>query len=254
MAKDLEKMVEQFTDVTPPRPPEAERTRRAFPVTAKWAEGDRYTGLRVQIDDPEFRQSFQTPGQYTTLDSKDGSPSYVVIANGPVSAPAEWEFLVHTDTNLGHTAQSIEIEDRVILSPAEGSGYPISQIGNQPVLCFTTGTGIASIRPVVHWWLHDPDLLASNLYVYYGEKHPAEFAYRAEVDEWLSDGIDVRLAAQHKQTATAPFKYVQNAVDPDIPKLSEALVFISGANKMIAHTVTRLLELGIEPRQIFTNI
>lgn len=236
----------------PTREAHEARARRSFEVTAVWAEGPRYLALRAAIDDADFLDSHAHPAQYTTLQYGSLPPRYLVIASPPTTAPPSWDFLVDRDTDLGEALAKVEPGHQVVLSPAEGSGYPIAPSPEHALLLFTTGSGVASMRPVIE--RARAAGLAHNITLYYGEQRCADFAWRAHFDAWRHDGVRLFLAAADAPAALGGYTYVQDAFDHDLPRLDDAHVLVSGAPVMIESVAARLLHAGVDQTRISTNI
>lgn len=239
----------------PDRTAAASRRREAFVVARVWQEGARYTGLTVKIDNPDYHASYRTPGQYTTLKIAGDEPRYLVIANAPGGpTDAGWDFLVDMETELGEAAGGLRAGHRVWLSPAEGAGYPVEAVGRAPVLVFTTGSGIASVRPVLQYWQANADDAPTRVALYYGENAEADFAYAAEFADWQTWGASVFRAIESLTDPTEGFQYVQHAFDHHDPDIADTHVLLSGAPVMIERVAAKLMRLGVPPARLHTNI
>lgn len=248
--------IEDIVEGTPHVPLEASRTRYACPVRKMWEESHRYIGLRVEIDDA-LRECPPQPGQYVTMGPPGVEPRFVVVANHPdFEARDDWEFLIDRQTELGAAFDSVEVGTRLQLSAPEGTGYPVDEVRGRRVLCFTTGSGIASMRPALQYWRRHPERAPDQLVLYYGESHPGDFAYREEAREWSRrDGMRIYEACESQPESTrGEFRYVQHAFDHDEPPLEETIVLLSGAPVMKRIVVERLLERGVPLESIATNI
>ncbi|MGM0555474.1 MAG: hypothetical protein ACQEVA_03750 [Myxococcota bacterium] len=238
----------------PARVPEAERRRQPFRVLEIWRESHTYLGLRVEVDDPEYLQSYTRPGQYVTFQYGGLDPRFLVIANAPDTGDSYWEFLIDDDGDLGEAVDQLEAGEDVVLSPAEGSGYPSADLAGHHILMFTTGSGIASMRPVIQYWAQRREGAPDALALYYGEVAEEDFAYMREFPDWRTSGVRLFRAIEETPHPEKGYRYVQHAFDDDDPNLDHAYIFVSGAPIMMEMIITKLVGLGVDPERIFTNI
>lgn len=252
--EDIRKYAAAAANELPARDPEAERVRRPFEVVDVWREGRNYLGLSVEVDDETFQASYERPAQYTTLQYASLEPRFLVIANAPAPESALWEFLIDLESDLGDISEEITPGDEVVLSPAEGSGYPSSELEGHHILMFTTGSGIASMRPVIQYWAGRPGEGPDALALYYGEVSDEDFAYAREFPNWRQAGVRLFRAIEDIPHPEQGYRYVQHAFEDDDPNLEDALVFVSGAPVMMEMIIAKLVGLGVDPERIFTNI
>lgn len=252
--QEIEHFAHELAHQLPDKPPEAERERRSFDVERVWAEGARYRGLRVQVDDPEFLESHRYPGQYTTFQYGALDPRFLVIANAPGADEGHWEFLVDLDSDLGEAIAPLRAGHHVRLSRAEGAGYPADEFDGGSVLIFTTGAGVASVRPVLQHWRLRSDRAPANLAIYYGESEPEDFAYLKEFADWRACGAHLFQAIENLPEPEEGYRYVQHAFEAHDPDLADAQIFVSGAPVMMELIIDRLLRLGVTPDQIHLNV
>lgn len=251
----IENYAHQVASTLPESPPEAERPRRRFNVERVWKEGERYVGVRVCVDDGEFLTSFTRPGQYVTFQHGPIDPRFLVIASAPGAEDDDhWDFLIDRDSELGEVAAGLEKGSRVLLSPAEGSGYPADDLSDQSVLFFTTGAGIASVRPVLEYWADRPDLAPQSLALYYGENEPHDFAYVSEFADWRARGVRIYQAVENLPEPEEGYRYVQHAFEDDAPELADTQIFVSGAPVMMELIIARLMRMGVPGEHIHINV
>jgi NAD(P)H-flavin reductase len=252
---EIETYAHELANTLPAQPPEATRPRQRFEVERVWAEGSRYLGVQVCVDDPAFVSSHTRPGQYTTFQFGSVDPRFLVIASSPDAGEADqWEFLIDLDSDLGEAVTDLRAGQRVLLSPAEGSGYPADALDGRAALIFTTGAGIASVRPVMQFWRTHPDAAPTNLAVYYGEADRDQFAYVGEFAEWRARGAHIFQAIENLPEPEEGYRYVQHAFEAHEPELEDAIIFVSGAPVMMELVIAKLLALGVPKDHIFINV
>ena len=243
---------EELIEGEPNVPLDAPRERRTCIIEDVWDEGSRYIGLRVKVDG-EFREAYTTPGQYVTLSPTHVDPRFLVIANAP-GEPSEhgWEFLVDRHTDLGESIDPLSSGETLEISAPEGPGYPVDDLADARVICFVTGSGIASIRPVLQYWWENPEIAPADISLYYGESNPGDHAYRSESADWARKGVDIFHC--NGSGAEEGYRYVQHAFEDDAPDLDEAVAFIAGAPVMKRAVVDLLVAEGLPIGRVVTNI
>lgn len=254
MSEDLPPYAEQLIEGRPDRPLEAPRARQSCVIEEVWQESRAYIGLRVTIDEA-FADSYERPGQYVTLSPNHVEPRFLVIASGPGEASADgWEFLVDRHTSLGQSIDPLQTGALLEISAPEGPGYPVDSVAGRPLLCFATGSGIASIRPAIQYWQAHPDEAPSEIAIYYGESGPDDFAFTGQMADWQDRGIRLYRCDSSIDPDREGYRYVQHAFEADDPDLTDAAVFMSGASVMKRMVIEHLLERGFPLESIVTNI
>lgn len=251
----------ELIEAAPATPLETPRNRRDFSVEEVWEESARYLAFRVRVD-RRFRREYTVPGQYVTLSPEHFEPRFLVIANAPVpgqsdqtaSDRTEWEFLVDRHTELGRSMDPVESGTNLELSLPEGPGYPIEEAAGRDLLCFVTGSGIASIRPTIQFWNRHPEASPKSIHIYYGESHSDDFAYVDESDTWAEAGVEMFRCASEEHRAADEFEYVQDAFEARAPNLDDAVVFIAGAKVMKRAVLGRLIDRSFPLDRIVTNV
>ena len=251
---DIDATIERLISAAPELPAEAPRPRRRLKVVRIWQEGPRYVGVQLDVegafDDLEAR-----PGQYVTLAVEGLEPCFFAIANAPSRWSRQgWEFLIDRAGEAGPIFEALRPGDAVLASPPEGSGYPVAEVVGRGALLFTTGSGIASLRPVLQHWSDHPDQAPCDVALYYGEGTRGDFAYTDELADWRARGVQVYQAIGDLPGRGGGYRYVQHAFEADAPDLTDAVVFLSGAPIMLQAVTALLLERHIPANHIFTNI
>lgn len=247
---DIETLAAQIASERPDIPPHADRERRSFTLEELTEESPRYLHAQVRVDD-EFAEALVHPGQYTTVQVGSIKPRFIVIA----SAPKErcWRFLIDRDSTLGTHMIEMAPGDAVTLSLPEGDGYTLD--GSNALLGFATGSGVATMRPVFeHLIAHNPDMLPRTA-LYYGEMRAQDFAWHDDIERWRSLGATILMAREDlPEDAAQGWRYVQHAFEEHAPSLDGARVLLSGAPVMMKIVSEIMLERGVAPSSILTNI
>jgi len=247
---------QQIVQGEPDVPLDAPRERSACAIEEVWEEGNRYIGLRVAVDE-SYREAYEVPGQYVTLSPEQFEPRFLVIADAPdPNADGSWEFLVDRETDLGASIDPLTSGATLAISPPEGPGWPVEDLAGHSVVCFVTGSGIASVRPLLQYWKHHVDLAPTETTIYYGESRSGNFAYADETAEWNRRGIRTFHCTgdDGEDDSGEGFRYVQDAFEADAPTLEDAFVFLAGAPVMKRAVLDRLVDRNFPLDRISTNL
>jgi ferredoxin-NADP reductase len=233
-----------------PSVPAAEpRLMRECEVVERWEESPRYLGVHVRVPS-EFRQAHQRPGQYVTLSPGTQKPRFLVIASPHDRSEETWEFLVDRDTEVGRCLESLDDGDSLSVSPPEGAGFPVEEIGEGPLYCFTTGSGIASVNPVVEWMVRRPSDQPADMVLYHGEYAHDDHPYREREKRWSEGGVRLVRCDETK----APIRYVQQAFLSDDRSLEGSRIFLAGAPVMKKAVLEMLDERDFPIDRVHTNV
>ncbi|MBA2664386.1 MAG: hypothetical protein H0U74_19005 [Bradymonadaceae bacterium] len=250
--EEIGEQVERIGAAAPFHGASTERARQPFALERTWREGARYVGLRIRVDDV-YAAAYQRPGQYTTLQVGEQAARFFAIASAP-GAGTGWEFLVDAESEAGLLFDALADKTPIAVSMPEGRGFPVEQAVARPVLLFTTGSGVATMRACLDYWERNPQLRPSAAALYYGEASGADFAFCEDLERWRAWGVRVFLAQGQCEDPTTGYRYVQQAFEADRPLLEDAFVFLSGASVMLRAVAEKLLLLGVSPQQLFTNV
>ncbi len=249
---EISSRVERLLTAQPAAPSQARRVRRAFPLARVWEEGPRYLGVEVTVDG-EFAECHRRPGQYVTM-KLDGWPArFFVLANQPGNR--RWELLVDRESESGRLLGERD-QDVVLMSMPEGVGFDAGEGAGKEALLFCTGSGIATIRPLVEGWLEGPEEdVPGQISLFVGESRAEDFAYEERVKRWEAQGVRVRRAVERGDEEGAfPFRYVQHAFDACPRPVTDAYAYLSGAPVMIQMVATMLMQRGMSPGRLKINV
>lgn len=249
--EEISARVERLLTAQPAAPPEARRVRRSFAIEETWREGPRYVGMRIRVD-AEFADAYRRPGQYVTLKVEGWPARFYVIAARPEKDL--WEFLVDGQGELGPVLAGLEAGDEVLVSMPEGVGFDPGEASGEIVTMFCTGSGLATMRPLLERWFEYGEDVPQSAALYYGERRSGDFAYEELLSRWASSGLTVARAAERGGLDEIPHEYVQDAFDADHPPVDDAFAYLSGAPVMIQIVAEKLLNLGVSPSRIKVNI
>jgi NAD(P)H-flavin reductase len=144
----------------------------------------------------------------------------------------------------------------VELSRPFGSGFPIEEAEGRDVLLFAAGSAIGPIRALVqHVMTHRNRF--GRVTLFYGQRHGAEFAYRAEHLDWERRGIRVVLCPSGEDDA---WQGLRGRVQEVARSLAfggsppgEAVAFASGMTAMVDDVRRTLGAAGVPPERVHAN-
>lgn len=192
---------------------------------------------------------YDTPGQFVALSAEGQSPRFYALASHPRDLPRV-EFLVGRALGPADALCACERGDHVAMSVASGAGYRMEMLRDREVVVFTTGTGLASVRPVIR------DLVdagaASRVHLYYGATSAADFALSDEMDAWARAGAEVVRVCDD---ATDGPRFVQEAwiATHGEGDATCAEYVVCGSRPMQAAVVAALEARGVAPEQVHFN-
>lgn len=241
----------QIATMRPDMPAVANRPRSTFSIATLSHWQTNYWHLTVEVD-PDFARTLERPAQYTTVGVEGLEPKFLVISSVP--GDTTWEFIISKDSSLGLALSDLSPGAPVVLSHAEGEGFDLEALEGQEILGFATGSGVATLRPVFKTIARrEPERLA-RMALYYGEQREQDFILAAEFDAWEREGARIYRVSEDGLSGDAGWRYVQHAFLHDAPDLSSSVALLSGAPVMLQMVSQLLIERGLAPSSILTNI
>ena len=248
---EISARVERLLTAQPTAPPESRRVRRPVRIEAHWEESPRYLGIRLRVDD-EFARAYRRPAQYVTLKVPGWPARFFVIADRPEFDL--WEFLIDRNGELGPVFEKMDVGASLRVSLPEGSGFDPEEAQDKVATLFCTGSGVATMRPVIDCWLRVGAVRPREIALYYGEHRIDDFAYGELLDRWENEGLQIYRAVEQCEETGESFRYVQHAFDAHHPPMDDAYAYLSGAPVMIQMVADKLLHLGVAPSRVKVNI
>jgi NAD(P)H-flavin reductase len=226
----------------------------SIPVLAAWDETAMFRGVRVALPAAVAR-AHDRPGQ-------------VVKARTPVG---EAFFALATAPDPGATAELLlkrggRVSDALVAAGAPGAaieltrpfgeGFPLAEAEGRDVLLFAAGSAIAPIRSLVQHLMSHRNRFG-RVTLFYGQRHGAEFAYRAEHLDWERRGIRVVLCPSAEDDA---WQGVRGRVQEVARSLAfggaspgESVAFVSGMTAMVDDVRRTLAAAGVPPDRVRAN-
>ena len=251
---DIDAFATRLANARPARPASAARERERITLSSCAALSARYWLVQAQVSDALAR-SLHHPAQYTTFKIQGLAPRFLAIASAP--GARAWEFIIDRDSSIGEALHDLDASTEITLSKAEGSGFLLDKEDLSPLLCFATGSGIATLRPVFEWLEREAPHHFPQVRLYYGERRAQDFLLAAEIERWEQAGATTLRASEDGRSGERGWRYVQHAFLEDaplLPSLSQHKVLLSGAPIMLRMVSELLLEHGLSREQLLTNI
>ncbi|MCK6474094.1 MAG: oxidoreductase [Planctomycetes bacterium] len=222
------------------------------PVTAVGNETPELLHLQVEPG-ADLAATYTTPGQYVQIQGPEGKPGFFAIASGP--GRARFEFLIKRGGGIAEALAAKKPGDRVAISVPAGKGFPIKEAQGNDLYLIGAGSGLAPLRAAVHHVLNNRGAF-KQVVLYYGARTAQSFAYGAELDAWLAQGIEVTRVCSQPAAGSWPGVKgrVQQALRERKPRLAaNTCVFACGMKDMVTDLKALMPELGVPAERVFLN-
>ncbi len=225
------------------------------PVVAAWDETAAFRGVRVTLP-PALAGAHERPGQVVKAHTASGE-AFFALATAPDPGGAA-ELLLKRGGKVADALVAAAVPGRTIeLTRPFGAGFPLDEAEGRDVLLFAAGSAIAPIRALVqHLMLHRNRF--GRVTLFYGQRHGAEFAYRAEQLDWERRGVRVVLCPSAEDDA---WQGLRGRVQEVARSLAfggatpgEAVAFVSGMTAMVEDVRRTLASAGVPPERVHANL
>ncbi len=224
------------------------------PVLDAWDETPAFRGVRLALP-PALARAHARPGQIVKARTGAGEASFALASAPDSSATAE--LLVKRGGRVADALVEAAVPGRTLeLTRPFGKGFPVEEAEGHDVLLFAAGSAIGPIRALLqHLMTHRNRF--GRLTLFYGQRHGAEFAYRAEHLDWERRGIRVVLCPSAEEDG---WQGVRGRVQEVARSLAfggappgEAVVFASGMTAMVDDVRRTLAAAGVPPERVHAN-
>jgi NAD(P)H-flavin reductase len=215
-------------------------------VTAVHPAAEGLTSLELDLRGTPLAGTHRQPGQYVSLSLDGVGAGLFAIASAP-HADARLEFLIKRGSPLSDALRQLQPGSKVRVSLPAGKGFPIAKAEGKNLLLFATGSGISSIRSVIHFVRQDRSDYG-RISLYFGARTPNSFAYERELETWQREGIQVfRIVSQPGESG---WKGLTGYIQSHLGELNvdNAVAFLSGQPAMVEEVTRALMQRGL-PRQ-----
>jgi NAD(P)H-flavin reductase len=223
-------------------------------VVEAWDETAAFRGVRLALP-PVLARAHDRPGQVVKARTGAGE-AFFALASAP-DPGATAELLVKRGGRVADALIAGAAPGRAVeLSRPFGSGFPIEEAEGRDVLLFAAGSAIGPIRALVqHVMTHRNRF--GRVTLFYGQRHGAEFAYRAEHLDWERRGIRVVLCPSGEDDAWQGLRGRVQEVARSLAfggsQPGEAVAFVSGMTAMVDDVRRTLGAAGVPPERVHAN-
>ena len=133
-------------------------------------------------------------------------------------------------------------------------GFRLHQEDYRPLLMVATGTGLAPLKGMLESLMDDEDCPPVSLY--WGMRTEGDLYLADEIRGWgerLYDFSFVPVLSRGSDAWTGRRGYVQDAVEQDLPDLSEHAVYLCGSPAMISDAKRRFLARGASAEHVYAD-
>lgn len=223
-------------------------------VLDAWDETPTMRALRLDLRGLAARHT--RPGQVLRIQAPGATAEgYFALATRPGAEAAE--VLLKRGA---HVADAIVAEARaghaLAAAGPVGAGFPVEQAAGRDVVMFAAGSGVSPIRALVQQ-LVDVRREVGRVALFYGQRHEADFAFRAEHEAWARAGVEVVLCASSPSAAWDGERgWVQDVAAAHAfggVDLDGAVAFLCGMKSMVQGARERLAQAGLPVERTFLN-
>ncbi|HEX9241008.1 MAG TPA: oxidoreductase [Anaeromyxobacter sp.] len=223
-------------------------------VREAWDETAAFRGIRLELP-PALARAHGRPGQVVKARSAAGE-AFFALANAPDPGGIA-DLLVKRGGKVADALVAAATPGaRVQLTRPFGNGFAVEEAEGREVLLFAAGSGIAPIRAVVqHLAVHRNRF--GRVTLFYGQRHGAEFAYRAEHVDWERRGVRVVLCPSAEGDA---WQGVRGRVQEVARSLAfggatpgDVVAFVAGMTAMVDDVRHTLADAGVPPARVHAN-
>jgi NAD(P)H-flavin reductase len=193
------------------------------------------------------------PGQVAILGIKGMGESYFAIASAPEDKGG-MEFLIREGGGVSETLFGVRRGAPVQGKGPLGRGFPIDHYRGRDFILAAVGSAIAPIRGVLRSVCYRRADFGKIVLVY-GARHPEDFPFLHEMEDWRQSQIEVILTISHRAGPEWNGKvgYVQAHFREIIRGLSQPVAMMCGMKAMIEQSRDELIRLGVRETEILTN-
>ncbi len=207
---------------------------------------------RLLILKPEHAWLF-IPGQVAVLSMEALGEAYFAMASAPHDKEG-LEFLVRKGGPVAEALYAARPGAKVQAKGPVGKGFPVDSLLGRDIVLACVGTAIAPMRSV----LRAVSARRSDfgkIVLLYGQRHPDEFAFVRETEDWREKGIKVDLIVSRPEGYEwkGTTGHVQEHFAAALEGLPRPVALIAGMKAMVEQGRTEFLRLGVAPNEVLTN-
>jgi NAD(P)H-flavin reductase len=231
-----------------------------LPVASCRQVAARHVLLTLTAAGTSVAGSYTVPGQYARMTLDDGVARPYALASAPHDE--HFEFLLKLPperiapmTALGGPGGE---RDRVLVTKAQGRGFPLDEARGRALWLFAVGSGIAPLRAVIeHVLPRRQDF--GDVTLLYGARRKEELCFTERFAVWAGHGVAVWPVVSQAdippETATWDGRtgWIQHHVPKAFDDPGDVVAFVCGLPEMDKAVQAALLERGVGPDRVFRN-
>jgi sulfhydrogenase subunit gamma (sulfur reductase) len=190
--------------------------------------------------------TYDRPGQFVSVFAEP-RPAFFAIASSP-GEPVE--LLVKAEGAVGTPLAEAQPGSRLHVEGPMGNGFPISRIGDLPLVLFVNGSGISAARPVIR-----AELGRRPLTLLYGVLTPDRRAFAADLEAWANQGVSVHTVVERPEGTgwTGHTGFVQDvAAELGLVRTGVGVLLV-GVPQMIDHVRALYAAVGTPAEHVLVN-
>jgi len=221
-----------------PRPFRVERKRR-----------ETYDTWTLSLAPVQGEQPVVAPGQFTML---------YAFGVGEVPISVSCAPLLQTIRAVGPVTRAIcAARPGTVIGVRGpfGTHWPVAEAKGKDLLIVAGGVGLPPVRPALYYALeHRADY--GRVLLLYGARTPADIVFRREIEQWRSRmdlevdvTVDVASGDWRGKVGVVTTLIPRAGIDPD-----DTVAFVVGPEIMMRFTARSLIDVGLEPEQIWISM
>ena len=228
-------------------------------ISKREAVGGGLQRVRLAID-PGVAETHVLHAQYIEVRYEPpevgGAPvppekAYFVLATAPRGD--RWDLIVGDKPGMAHRLCTAAIGTSVLVSDAQGAGFPAAEAEGRPLVLAATGSGVAALFSIAAARAAGAD--ARHTYLLYGVRERADVALEAELASLRRMGIEVAICLSREHVDEPGFfkGYVQHVAGAHAWQVAGGLVFAAGRKAMVEGMREAAPALGIRAEDVRVN-
>lgn len=205
---------------------------------------------------PDGKKAFQhTPGQCAMLSIPGIGEAMFSITSSPTNE-AFMEFSIKKCGCLTEWLHAMDVGQQITIRGPYGNGFPVdTDFVGKDLLFIAGGIGLAPLRSVINYVRHYRDRYG-KIDIVYGSRSMQDLVdYNEIINEWAQDeGIKVHLTIDREQPEwDGHVGFVPNYVK-ELNFTPDRIAVLCGPPIMIKFTLSGLMELGFDRKQVYTTM
>jgi sulfhydrogenase subunit gamma (sulfur reductase) len=135
------------------------------------------------IELPGGRSLGHRPGQFVEVSVLGIGEAPISITSSPSRSNGSFDMCVRSVGDVSSALHQMKVSDQVGIRGPFGRGFPFEAFRGKDLLFVPGGLGFPPLRSLINQVL-DERALYGRVIILYGAKHPSEFLFTEELEEW----------------------------------------------------------------------